>query len=125
MTVPQEMLERKRAFEQFSRVECGSCEGGYSFDAWAQQAFHSEIRGEYNGWARKLGNLGIGESLSWTGAESQGTLTAVAEETVEGFRCRRLRYRLVRGGVSAERDGLVCWGRLNQYAGSDTWVEVY
>ena len=47
------------------------------------------------------------------------------EGQVNGFRCRKMTYRLERDGKSAERPGLICWGKANEYAGSDSWVGVF
>lgn len=124
MPPPADFAAVKAAYDAFGKVRCSDCEGGYSYDGWPSFP-RDEYAGKYNGDAQRLGNLPIGHVLRWRGAESNGTLTIVTEETVNGFRCRRLRYRLEKGTESAERPGLICWGRANEYAGSESWNTVY
>ena len=123
--VPAEAKAAKAAFDEFGKVDCSDCEGGYAYDSWARQAFASELRGEYGGWEKKLGALKAGETISWKGSAANGTIRLLAEEKVGGFDCKRLGYELTRKDGSATREGLICWGRSNQFAGSDSWVEVY
>lgn len=125
MAVPASVKEQIAAFDAFGKVRCSDCEGGYAYESWAKQAYVGELRGEYNGWAKKLGSLALDAKLPWTSGSSRGVITVASEEPVQGFRCRQLRYVLTRGKASAERPGLVCWGKINQYAGSESWVEVY
>ncbi|PTQ12146.1 hypothetical protein CLG96_06195 [Sphingomonas oleivorans] len=125
MPVADTIKAQIAAFDAFGKVRCASCEGGHAYESWARQAYVSELRGEYNGWAKKLGNLAVGATLPWTSGSAAGVITVRSEGAVNGFRCKQLHYRLTRGSASAERPGLVCWGRLNEYAGSDSWVEVY
>ena len=125
INVGAEIKAKKDAFDEFGKVRCSDCEGGYSYDSWTQIFFNGELAGEYNGWAKKLGNLRVGERLTWKGKASNGTLTVVSENPVEGFRCKQLTYRLDKPNSSAERPGLLCWGKLNEYSSSDSWVIVY
>ena len=125
MPIAPEIQAQIDAFDEFGKVDCSECEGGYAYDSWAQLAFASELRGEYGGWEKKLGALEPGQSLEWQGAANAGTLTVSAREQVSGFDCKRLTYRLTRGSESAERPGLLCWGKSSPYAGSDSWVEVF
>ena len=125
ITVSAEIKAKKEAFDEFGKVRCSDCEGGYSYDSWTQIFFNGELAGEYNGWAKKLGKLNVGERLTWKGAESKGTLTVISENPVEGFRCKQLAYRLDKPRGFAERPGLLCWGKLNEYASNDSWVIVY
>jgi hypothetical protein len=114
----------KAAFDQFGKVRCPSCEGGYGYDSWPSFPRDPET-GKSNGGPGALGRLPIGHVLQWQGAEAKGTLTIVAEKMVGGFRCRTLQYRLVKGNASAERPGLTCWGYSGPFAGSESWNEVY
>jgi hypothetical protein len=108
----------------FGKVACSSCEGGYTYDSWVSFA-RDELSGKYNEIGKRLGALDVGQVHRWKGVESAGTLTVLAEETVGGFRCRRLRYKLVKDRASAERPGLVCWGYGNRFSASEDWHEVY
>ncbi|MBP2161510.1 MULTISPECIES: hypothetical protein [Asticcacaulis] len=125
IAVSADIKAKKDAFDEFGKVRCSDCEGGYSYDSWTQIFFNGELAGEYNGWAKKLGNLKVGERLTWKGKASKGTLTVVSDSPVEGFRCKQLTYRLDKPNASAERPGLVCWGKLNEYSSNDSWVIVY
>lgn len=112
------------AFDAFGKGDCMECEGGYAYDSWPVFP-RDEYSGKYNGDAQRLGSWPVGHVHTWKGNVSTGTLTVVDERTVEGFRCRTLHYRLTKGTATAERPGLLCWGRANQYAGSESWNEVY
>jgi hypothetical protein len=114
----------KEAYMAFGKDDCPSCEGGFAYDGWP--AFpRDEFSSKYNGDAQRIGAWPVGHVHRWKGNVSTGTLTVVSEETVEGFRCRRLTYRLTKGQSSAERPGLLCWGRANQFAGKESWNQVY
>lgn len=125
ITISDDIKAKKAAFDAFGEVSCDDCEGGRSYDSWAKRFFGGELGGEYNGWAKKLGKMNVGDRLTWKGTASKGMLTVVSENPVEGFRCKQLVYRLDKPKSSAERPGLLCWGKLNEYSASDTWVEVY
>ncbi len=114
----------KQAYTDFGKVRCASCEGGYAYDGWPVFP-RDETPRPYNGSRHILGEFAIDHVHRWKGAESEGSLTIVSEEPVGGFRCRQLLYRLTKGGASAERPGLLCWGYANQFAGSEGWNEVY
>lgn len=114
----------KAAFDAFGKVDCSSCEGGYGFDSWPSFP-RDGYSGKYNESGKRLGALPVGHVHRWKGVQSTGTLTVLAEETVGGFRCKRLQYKLVKNKASAERPGLVCWGYANSFAGSEGWNEVY
>jgi hypothetical protein len=121
---PADFAATKAVYDDFGKVACMSCEGGYAYDGWA--AFpRDEYSSKYNGEAQRIGSWPVGHVHRWKGNESTGTLTVVAGETVGGFRCRTLRYRLTKGSASVERPGLICWGRANSFAGSESWNEVY
>ena len=125
MPIAAEIKDRKRAFDEFGKVRCSSCEGGYSYDSWANHFFHSELRGEPNGWAKKLAAMQVGEELNWQGNESYGTIAMRSQEQVNGFDCKTYSWSLEKGASSAQRDGLICWGKASDFSASDSWVEVY
>lgn len=110
------------AFDAFGRVSCSSCEGGRSYDSWARKSLG--ISSERNAWETKLGSLGLGETLNWTGVESKGRITVVGETPVGGFRCKQLKWELFKGSARAERPGLVCFGYSGPFAASESWNEV-
>ncbi|HUH10702.1 MAG TPA: hypothetical protein VLZ51_01225 [Brevundimonas sp.] len=113
---------RKAAFDDFGRVKCTACEGGRSYDSWAQQRFN--LRG-HGAWDRKLGELGRDEVITWQGVEAHGRITVVGETPVGGFRCKQLKWELFKGTETAQRDGLVCFGLSSDYSASESWVEVF
>lgn len=124
MPPPDGFAAVKQAYDDFGKVRCTSCEGGYAYDGWAVFP-RDETPRPYNGSKHILGEFAIGHVHRWQGAEAQGSLTIVSEEPVQGFRCRQLLYRLTKDGASAERPGLICWGYANQFAGSEGWNMVY
>ena len=121
---PPTFAAAKRAYDEFGKVDCMECEGGFAFDGWPAYP-RDEFERQYNGAAQRLGSWPVGHVHRWQGNQSRGTLTVVGEETVSGFRCRTLLFRLTKGNASAERPGLLCWGRANQFAGKESWNEVY
>jgi hypothetical protein len=121
---PSRFATTKAAYDQFGKVRCSSCEGGYAFDGWPKFP-RDELSGKYNEFGLRLGAMAPGQVHRWTGVEASGSVTVVREEAVEGLRCRHLRYTLSKSGASAERPGLVCWGYGNEYAASENWHEVY
>ncbi|MHA4837900.1 hypothetical protein [Sphingopyxis sp. MSC1_008] len=121
---PEGFAAAKKAYDDFGKVRCTSCEGGYAYDGWPVFP-RDETPRPYNGSKHILGEFAIGHVHRWKGAEAQGSLTIVSEEPVGGFRCRQLLYRLTKGSASAERPGLLCWGYANQFAGSEGWNQVY
>ncbi len=121
---PADFAAVKVAFDEFGKDRCHGCEGGYAYDSWP--AFpRDEFSGKYNAKGDRMGSWPIGHVHRWKGNVATGTLTVVSEESVGGFKCRRLQYRLQKGAASAERPGLICWGRANQFAGKESWNEVY
>jgi hypothetical protein len=114
----------KEAYMEFGKDDCMSCEGGFAYDGWPVHP-RDEYSSKYNGKEERMGSWPVGHVHRWKGNVSTGTLTVVSEETIEGFRCRRLTYRLTKGRAFAERPGLLCWGRANQFAGKESWNEVY
>ncbi|MGL3821211.1 hypothetical protein [Sphingopyxis sp. R3-92] len=124
MPKPEGFAAVKQAYDDFGKVRCTSCEGGFAYDSWP--VFPRDgTRRPFDGARSIVGELPIGHVHRWKGAESQGSLTVVSEEPVGGFRCRQLLYRLTKGSASAERPGLMCWGYANQYSASEGWNEVY
>lgn len=120
---PADAPERKKAFEAFSRVRCNDCEGGYAYDAWAKH--HVKVGYEYNAFENKIGGLVLGEAVTWKGVASRGSITVVGEDPVDGFRCKQLKWELVKGAERAERPGLYCFGYAGPSSGAETWVELY
>ncbi|WP_296600868.1 hypothetical protein [Phenylobacterium sp.] len=118
-----ELDAQKKAFVEFGKVRCSDCEGGYSYDAWARQLV--SLDGSYNAFEKKLGGLALGQRLTWKGAQSLGSITVVSEEAVNGWPCKQLKWELKKGQQSAERPGLLCYGKASSYSGSDSWIEVF
>ena len=125
IAVPAEIKAQKTAFDEFGKVACSSCEGGVSYDSWARQFYLSELRGDENGWEKKLAALQPGEQISWQGSESFGTIVLRGEQQRDGFDCKLFDWRLEKGSATAQREGLLCWGKSSEYSGSNSWVEVY
>ena len=118
--------ERLRlAYNAFGEVRCSDCEGGIDFDGRPKFEYDSRFSGQYNERAWRIGNGPVGHVHRWQGKASSGTLTVVAEETLDGLRCRRALYKLVRGKASAERPSLVCWGLANRSSSVENWHEIY
>ena len=124
MTIPAEWKEAKAAYEEFGKVKCFGCEGGYAYSGWPEWP-RDEYSGKYGGAETRLSRLPIGHVHRWTANGFAGSLTIDGEEQVIGLRCRKMTYRLEKGGRSAERPSLMCWGKANEYAGSDSWVGVF
>lgn len=124
MPVPEEWKTAKAAYDEFGKVKCVGCEGGYAFSGWVDWP-RDEFSGKYGGTEKRLAAFPIGHVHRWSSNGFAGTLTIDSEEQVNGFRCRKMSYRLEKGGQSAARPGLMCWGKANEYAGSDSWVGVF
>jgi len=124
MPIPAEWKAAKDAYDAFGKVKCFGCEGGYAYAGWPSWP-RDEFDGKYNGSETRLSRLPIGHVHRWTSNGFAGTLKVDGEGQVNGFRCRKMTYRLERDGKSAERPGLICWGKANEYAGSDSWVGVF
>jgi hypothetical protein len=123
LTFSPELEAQKKAFLEFSRVSCTACEGGRSYDAWAQHFVR--LDGSYNAWEKKLGGLALGEAITWKGQQSTGTITVVSEEPVNGWPCKQLKWTLKKPTASAERPGLICSAKASSHAGSDSWSIVF
>ncbi|RHW18849.1 hypothetical protein D1610_01485 [Sphingomonas gilva] len=124
MPIPPEWQAAKEAYDEFGKVVCFGCEGGHAYSGWPDWP-RDEFSGKYGGDEKRLSRFPIGHVHRWSANGFAGSLTIAGEETVNGFRCRKLRYRLEKAGKSAERPGLICWGKANEYAGSDSWVGVF
>lgn len=124
MTIPDDWKTAKAAYDAFGKVSCTGCEGGYTFAGWPDWP-RDEFSGKYNGAETRLSRLPVGHVHRWSSNGFAGTLTVDGEEQVNGFRCRKMTYRLEKGGKSAARPSLICWGKANEYAGSDSWVGVF
>ncbi|WHU01951.1 hypothetical protein [Sphingomonas sp. NIBR02145] len=124
IAVPADVEAQKTRYNKFGEVSCNDCEGGIELDGRPKFEF-DEFSGKYNERAMRVGTWTVGQSLRWQGRASVGTLTLLREETVDGFRCRRLEYRLVRGKASASRPSLICWGLASSASSVENWHEVY
>lgn len=124
ITVPQHWKVAKESYDEFGKVPCTGCEGGFAFSGWASFP-RDEHSGKYGGDEARLGSFPVGHVHRWNANGFSGTLTVNAEEEHEGFRCRRMTYRLEKGGRNAERPSLICFGKQNQFAGKDSWVGVF
>lgn len=124
MPIPDDWKTAKTAYEAFGKVRCSGCEGGYTQAGWPDWP-RDEYSGKYGGTETRLSRLPVGHIHRWSSNGFSGTLTIDGEEQVNGFRCRKLSYRLDKGGQNASRPGLMCWGKANEYAGSDSWVGVF
>jgi len=124
MTIPAEWKTAKTAYDEFGKVKCFGCEGGFAFSGWPDFP-RDEFSGKYGGAEKRLSNFAPGHVHRWSSNGFAGSLTINGEEQFNGFRCRKMSYRLEKSGKSAERPGLICWGKANEYAGSDSWVGVF
>lgn len=113
----------KKAFVEFSKVRCNDCEGGYSYDAWAQH--HVKVGYEYNAFHNKIGGLAMGQSVTWTGSAAVGSITVVGETPIRGWRCKQLKWELKKGAARAERPGLYCVSPSSVGSAKEQWLEVF
>lgn len=121
---PADAQARKDAFRKFGEVRCNDCEGGIDFDSRPKASF-DQYSGTHAEWARRAGSWPVGHVHRWKGKETTGTITVLSEEQVDGFKCRRLEYKLVRGTASAIRPSLICFGLLSTASSVDNWHEVF
>ncbi len=124
MRVPPEVEAQKANYNKFGEVSCNDCEGGIDFDGHPKFPY-DQFSGQYNERAKRAGSWSVGHVHRWQGKAAKGTLTVTREEQVEGFRCRRLEYRLEKGAASATRPGLICFGLANRSSGVENWHEIY
>ena len=120
LTFAPEYEQQKKDFLEFSRVSCTACEGGRSYDAWAQQFIRTD--GSWKAWEKMLGGLAVGESLTWQGSEAKGTITATGDTPINGWPCKQLKWTLKKPKASAERLGLVCFTHESSYSSKGTWT---
>lgn len=124
MEIPREWRTAKDAYTEFGKVRCTGCEGGFAYSGWPSWP-RDQHSGKHGGDERRLADLAIGHVHRWTANGFAGSLRVDSEEEVNGFRCRKMTYRLEKDGKSAERPGLICWGKSNQFAASESWVGVF
>ncbi len=101
-----ELEQQKKDFVEWSRVSCNACEGGRSYDAWAQHFIR--LDGSWKAWEKKLGALGMGESVTWQGSQSKGQIKVVGETPIRDWPCKQLEWSLTRGKERITRPGLIC-----------------
>ena len=98
---------QKKAFANASRVPCGDCEGGYSYDSWAN--YFTEKDGSKSAFDAKVAALPIGKSISWKGRKHQGEIVATGERPIGSTPCKQYHWTMrLAGKVVAEREGLFC-----------------
>ncbi|MEI4508893.1 MULTISPECIES: hypothetical protein [unclassified Sphingopyxis] len=124
LNVPADVEVKKAAYNKFGEVNCSDCEGGIDFDGRPQFPY-DQFSGQYGERAKRAGSWSVGHVHRWQGKASTGTLTVLREEEVDGFRCRRLEYRLMKGSASTSRPGLICWGLANRSSEIENWHEIY
>jgi hypothetical protein len=124
LKTPPDIEAKKAEYNKFGEVSCNDCEGGVELDGRPTFPF-DEFSGKYNERAKRAGSWPVGHTHRWQGKGSAGTLTVTSEERVQGFLCRRLEYRLERGGASANRPGLICFGLANSSSEVENWHEIY
>ncbi|MGN7929013.1 hypothetical protein [Sphingopyxis sp. 22461] len=124
LKTPPDIEAKKAEYNKFGEVSCNDCEGGVELAGRPTFPF-DEFSGKYNERAKRAGSWPVGHTHRWQGKGSAGTLTVTSEERVEGFRCRRLEYRLERGGASANRPSLICFGLANSSSEVENWHEIY
>jgi hypothetical protein len=117
-------LEKQKAdFIEWSRVSCTACEGGRSYDAWAQHFIRTD--GSWRAWEKMLGALAVGESVTWQGRSANGRIKVVRETPIAPWACKQLEWSLTRGSESVSRPGLICRGHGDDRSGSTTWTTVF
>ena len=124
LKVPAEIEAKKAAYNKFGEVSCNDCEGGIDFDGRPKFPY-DQFSGQYGERAKRAGSWSVGHVHRWHGKASTGTLTVLREENVDGFRCRSLEYRLMKGSASTSRPGLICWGLANRSSEIENWHEIY
>lgn len=124
LKTPPDVEAKNAEYNKFGEVSCNDCEGGIELDGRPTFPF-DEFSGRYNERAKRAGSWPVGHIHRWQGRDSKGTLTVTAEERVDGFQCRRLEYRLERGGASVSRPGLICLGLANSSSDVENWHEIY
>jgi hypothetical protein len=99
--------QQKKAFDIAARVPCAACEGGYSYDSWANH--FTEKSGSKPAFEAKLTALPVGKSIRWTGRKYGGEVRATGAHPIGSTACKQYHWTLSAAGkVVAERDGLYC-----------------
>jgi hypothetical protein len=124
LRVPPEIEAQKARYNKFGEVSCNDCEGGIDFDGRPKFPY-DQFSGQYGERAKRAGSWPVGHVHRWQGRAAKGTLTVAREEQVDGFRCRRLEYRLEKGSSSASRPGLICFGLTNRSSEVENWHEIF
>lgn len=124
MRAPADAESQKAAYNKFGEAHCNDCEGGIALDGTPKFTY-DQFSGQYEERARRAGNWPVGHVHRWQGKASAGTLTVTSEERIDGFRCRRLEYKLVKGTTTAGRSSLICWGLASSESSVENWHEVY
>lgn len=107
----------KQAFENFGKVDCDDCEGGYAYETWIRHA-RPELRG-YNVLEKHVGAMPVGDSITWNGSRgARYALTVVGEQPIGDWPCKQLKWTADRGSEHAERMGLYC----NK---DNRWIDVF
>lgn len=107
----------KKAYEDFGKVDCDDCEGGYAYETWIRHA-RLELMG-FRVLESRIGGMAIGESLEWTGSRgARYALTVVDDQPVGSWPCKQVKWTGDRGPAHAERMGLYC--QLN-----NNWMDVF
>lgn len=107
----------KKAYEDFGKVDCNDCEGGYAYETWIRHA-RRELMG-FRVLENRIGGMAIGGSLEWTGSRgARYALTVVGEQPVGAWPCKQVKWTGDRGAAHAERMGLYC--QLN-----NNWMDVF
>ena len=114
---------QKANFEEASKVPCSSCQGGYSYDAWAQP-FAAKGGDYFQKLQEILLALKIGQNISWKGKRYGGTIEATGDHPIGSCPCRQFHWKLKQGeGVVAERYSLYCQYKA-EYTSKVYWHEV-
>lgn len=121
-----ESMAQKQAFSEASRYSCTACEASMDIDSWRK--FIHPDRDTYSAWGNLIASFTVGRVIDWRGNHVDGRITVVSEVPVGGFECRQLRHRISTREATprvTERPGLICYGKRDQYSGSNTWHEVF
>lgn len=107
----------KKAYEDFGKIDCDDCEGGYAYETWIRHA-RPELKG-FRVLENRIGGMAIGESLEWTGGRgARYALTVIGAQPVGAWPCKQVKWTGDRGPAHAERMGLFC--QLN-----NNWMDVF
>jgi|GEM_PF-1313482 len=109
---------QKKQFEDASKVRCGDCEGGYSYEAWAH--FMMGKGGiSKDKFEEMLVALKPGQTIAWKGKQFVGEVDLAGEQPIGGTACKQFHWLLKdkAGKLVAEREGMYC-----QYAGDYSTV---